>query len=200
MELQQKQFTLEQSKCLIAFGSNGSEDIGVSTKVINEALQALSKKGLEKIKISPFYKTPAYPVGSGPDFVNGVIMAKTDFSAVEILALLHQVEAEFGRTRDRRWEARILDLDLIDFAGCVAPNEQVHRTWREMPLKKQISCTPDQLILPHPRVQDRLFVLVPLRDVEPDWVHPVTGILIKDILAGFSKAELMQICPLKQVS
>jgi len=43
-------------------------------------------------------------------------------------------------------------------------------------------------------------VLVPLCDVEPDWVHPVTGVLIKDILAGFSKAELMQICPLKQVS
>jgi 2-amino-4-hydroxy-6-hydroxymethyldihydropteridine diphosphokinase len=197
LELQQKQFTLEQSKCLIAFGSNGSEDIGASTKVVNEALRALSKRGLTKIKTSPFYKTPAFPVGSGPDFVNGVIMVKTDLSAVGVLALLHEVETEFGRTRDRRWEARILDLDLIDFASCVTPNEQVHRTWREMPLKKQKSCAPDQLILPHPRVQDRLFVLVPLRDVEPDWVHPVTGVSIQDILAGFSKAELMQICPIK---
>lgn len=114
------------------------------------------------------------------------------------MAVLHDVEADLGRTRDKRWEARVLDLDLIDYAGLIAPDAAVHQTWREMPLEEQMTRTPKQMILPHPRVQDRLFVLVPLRDVAPDWVHPVTGVSVTDMLNGFSAGALAEIRPLNQ--
>lgn len=155
--------------------------------------------GLFKVEISGFYQTAAFPAGSGPDFVNGVVKAETNMSAIEVLVVLHEVEADLGRTRDQRWEARILDLDLIDFAGTVVPNEEVHREWREMPLGEQMTRAPEQMILPHPRVQDRPFVLVPLRDVAPDWIHPVLGLCVAEMLAGFSRAELAEIQLLKQI-
>ena len=157
----------------------------------------MSRNRLFEINISGFYRTPAFPAGSGPDFVNGVVKAKTDLSAAELLAVLHELEADMGRERGRRWEARRLDLDLIDFAGCIAPNQEVHKEWRQMPLEKQMRSAPEQMILPHPRVQDRPFVLVPLHDVAPDWVHPVTGVSVSDMLAEFSEFELAKIRPLE---
>jgi 2-amino-4-hydroxy-6-hydroxymethyldihydropteridine diphosphokinase len=181
--------------CVIAFGSNKSGDFSVPVGLIMGALRALSRKGLFKVEISDFYQTPAFPAGAGPDFVNGAVKAETDLGPESVLAILHEVEAEFGRTRDKRWEARVLDLDLIDFDGVIAPDETVHAAWRDMPLKEQMTCTPEQMILPHPRVQDRPFVLVPLRDVAPDWVHPVTGVSVDAMLDGFSDAALAEIRP-----
>ena len=162
------------------------------------ALRALSRKGLFKVETSEFYQTPAFPTGSGPDFVNGVLRAETALDAGSLLAILHEVEADAGRTRDQRWEARVLDLDLIDFDGSVLPNEGVYQTWRTMPLSEQMTRAPEQMILPHPRVQDRPFVLVPMRDVAPDWVHPVTGVSLDAMLADFSVAELAEIRPINQ--
>lgn len=196
MVLQHENLTNEQSECIISFGSNKSSDFGVSVRTINEALRVLSRKGLFKVVISKFYRTPAFPAGSGPDFVNGVVHAKTKLSAEELLTVLHDVEAEFGRTRDIRWEARVLDLDLIDFDGQIAPNATVHEQWRDMSLDQQLERTPDQMILPHPRVQDRTFVLIPLRDVAPNWVHPVTQVAVDQMIEQFSAADLAEIKPL----
>jgi 2-amino-4-hydroxy-6-hydroxymethyldihydropteridine diphosphokinase len=195
--MQHKKSKSQQSKCLIAFGSNESHCISTAKNTVTESLDALSRNRLFEINISGFYKTSAFPTGSGPDFVNGVVKAKTDLSAAELLAVLHELEADMGRERSRRWEARSLDLDLIDFAGCVVPNQEVHKEWRQMPLEKQMRCAPEQMILPHPRVQDRPFVLVPLHDVAPDWVHPVTGVSVSDMLAEFSEFELAKIRPLE---
>ena len=196
MPLQHKNIPNEQSESIIAFGSNKSNDFGASVLLINKALRALSRRGLFRVESSKFYQTPAFPAGAGPDFVNGVVRAQTDLGAAGLLTLLHEVEAEFGRTRDKRWEARVLDLDLIDYAGCIAPNLDVHQEWRDMPLAAQMERVPEQMILPHPRVQDRPFVLVPMRDVAPDWVHPVTGVSLADMLSGFSAKELAEIRPL----
>mgnify|MGYP005985544243 CR=1 FL=1 len=145
------------------------------------------------VEMSGFYQTPAFPKESGPDFVNCVAKATTELSAEDVLAVLHKVEAEFGRTRDKRWEARVLDLDLIDYAGEIAPDQTVHAAWRNMALEDQMRRAPEQMILPHPRVQDRPFVLVPMWDVAPDWVHPVTDVSMTDMLAQFSAAELAEI-------
>ena len=145
--------------------------------------------------MSGFYQTPAFPAESGPDFINGVVRGETSLSAEELLAVLHGVEAEFGRTRNKRWEARVLDLDLIDFGGQIAPDLGVYEHWRRLPLIDQMKQAPEQLILPHPRVQDRPFVLVPLRDVAPNWVHPVTGVSVTDMLAQFSADALAEIRP-----
>jgi len=104
-------------------------------------------------------------VSDQPWFVNGVVAVETFLPPAELLALLHDVEAEFGRTRNIRNEARILDLDLLAYDDCVM-NE------------------PDGPILPHPRLHERAFVLLPLADVDPDWRHPVTGAAIADLIAA----------------
>ncbi len=183
---------------IIAFGSNLSSDFGASAELIDGALDALSRNGLFKVEVSGFYQTPAFPKESGPDFINGVVRGETALSAVELLAVLHGIEAEFGRTRNKRWEARVLDLDLIDFGGQIAPDLDVHEHWRALPLTDQMKHAPEQLILPHPRVQDRPFVLVPLRDVAPNWVHPVTDVSVTEMLAQFSAAALAEIRPYKR--
>lgn len=196
MVLQHKSLTNEQSECLIAFGSNLLNDFGATVELVEDALRALSRNGLFEVVVSGFYQTPAFPVGSGPDFVNGALRAQAALDAAGVLAVLHEVEAEFGRTRDTRWEARVLDLDLIDYGGQVLPDQDIHEKWRSLPLEGQIKQTPAQLILPHPRIQDRPFVLVPLRDVAPDWVHPIIGVSVNEMLAQFSAAELAEIKPL----
>jgi len=119
LSLQHKNLTNEQSSCIISFGSNKFDDLSVSVQVVEAAI------GLFEVEISGFYQTPAFPAGAGPDFVNGALRATTDLSASEVLALLHDVEDKGGRTRTERWEARALDLDLIDFDGQIAPSLEV---------------------------------------------------------------------------
>ncbi|MEJ6708960.1 MAG: 2-amino-4-hydroxy-6-hydroxymethyldihydropteridine diphosphokinase [Amylibacter sp.] len=198
MVLQLKNQRSEKSVSIISFGSNLSSDFGVSAELIDGALSALSRNGLFRVEVSGFYQTPAFPKESGPDFINGVVRGETALSAVEVLAVLHGIEAEFGRTRNKRWEARALDLDLIDFGGQVAPDLDVHTKWRDLPLEDQMKHAPEQLILPHPRVQDRPFVLVPLCDVAPNWVHPITGVSVTEMLARFSGDALDEIRPYKR--
>lgn len=125
------------------------------------------------LRRSRWYSTPAHPPGSGPDFVNGALSLESALPPEDLLAFLHDVERDFGRTRDQRWGPRTLDLDLIAAEGTVLPDSATWQYWHDLPAEKQTVETPDRLILPHPRLQDRAFVLVPLMDIAPDWVHPV---------------------------
>jgi 2-amino-4-hydroxy-6-hydroxymethyldihydropteridine diphosphokinase len=90
-----------------------------------------------------------------------------------------------------------LDLDLIAFDDVVAPNLETYEVWRDLAPDVQKIRAPTDLILPHPRVQDRAFVLVPMLDVADDWVHPVTGLSIQLMLDGISDSEISQVIPLK---
>jgi 2-amino-4-hydroxy-6-hydroxymethyldihydropteridine diphosphokinase len=74
-----------------------------------------------------------------------------------------------------------LDLDLLAFGDKIAPTVKVFEAWRDKPLTEQVSQTPQELILPHPRRQDRAFVLGPLMDVAPDWRHPVSGHTVRQM-------------------
>ena len=110
-------------------------------------------------------------------------------TAQELLALLHRVEAAFGRERRRRWGQRTLDLDLIAVGNEVVPDIATFEAWYNLAPEAQTSRAPDQLILPHPRLQDRAFVLVPLAEVAPDWVHPVLGKSVREMLDALPQAE-----------
>ena len=160
------------------------------------ACERLAECGIRILRTSGNFRTPAWPVGSGPDFVNGVILGETALDAAQVMAVLHQVEAELGRTRRKRWEARVIDLDLIDFGGQVLPDKATWTRWADLPPDRQQSEAPDGLILPHPRVQDRPFVMVPLAVAAPDWKHPVTGTPVQALIAALDPGQVAEVVPL----
>jgi len=179
--------------CIIALGSNLPITPEATASPIGIALKLMVGESIKILKRSHNYRTPAFPAGSGPDFVNGAALCQTNLPVGDLLAVLHEVEAKVGRLRNKRWSARVIDLDLIDFESMVLPSIQEQKHWVNLPLEQQMRVAPEHLILPHPRVQDRLFVLVPMRDVAPNWVHPVSGCSLDHILQGFSADELSEI-------
>ncbi len=175
---------------LLALGANLTSSVGAPEKTLRAALDVLEKYGAVIRAVSPFYSTPAFPAGNGPDYVNAAARFGADWTPQHALAVCHEIEAQMGRERVARWGQRTLDLDLIAFGDCVLPDAKTHAEWRNLPLDAQIGTTPDQMILPHPRLQDRAFVLVPLADVAPDWVHPVLGLNVIEMRDALDPADL----------
>lgn len=185
-------------QALVAFGANLPFEGERPESTIGRAIKALSKEGLSVLTVSRFYVTPCFPAGSGPDYVNAaaVLAIGPDVDAGSILDRLHAVEARFGRVREQRWGMRTLDLDLLALGDSVLPDAATQDHWRALPPDAQVRTAPDRLVLPHPRLQDRAFVLVPLADVAPDWVHPRTGESVSQMLAALPAADRDAVKPL----
>ncbi|MEM7488752.1 MAG: 2-amino-4-hydroxy-6-hydroxymethyldihydropteridine diphosphokinase [Pseudomonadota bacterium] len=159
---------------LIALGAN----LGLTPEANKRKIASAARKMASWTScgvLSRFYKTPAWPPASGPDFVNAVMALRAPIPPEAMLDRLHHLERAAGRRRGMRWGARVLDLDLLACDGMVLPSRQVQRFWAGLSPAAQAERVPDRLILPHPRLADRAFVLVPLCDVAPGWRHPVTG-------------------------
>ena len=146
--------------------------------------------------ISSFYATPAFPAGSGPEFVNAALKLETDLAPGALLDALHALEARYGRDRAERWGPRSLDLDLIAYGDLVLPDAETHAKWVDLPLEEQMRAAPDRLILPHPRLAERAFVLVPLNDVAPDWCHPITGATVRQMVEDLPEALVSEVVKL----
>lgn len=169
------------SGCLIALGSNlGGSAKGPAT-MLEKALVALKHRGFVIRSRSRFFRTPAFPAGAGPDYVNAAAALDTPLEPAAILAALHAVETQMGRTRELRWGARTLDLDLVAVRDLILPDPKTQLYWTGLGLEQQMATTPPELILPHPRLAERAFVLVPLLDIAPDWCHPLTGASIREM-------------------
>ena len=183
---------LFQGQALIAFGANLPAGALTPAATISAAAQWLGSHGLEGLRLSPLYLTPCFPAGAGPDYVNAaaVVTLRKDMDAASLLGLLHRAEAAFGRVRMTRWAGRTLDIDLLAYGDSVLPDAETQGFWRNLPAADQRRRTPGQLILPHPRLQDRAFVLVPLADVAPDWRHPLLGLTVLEMLAALDRAEV----------
>lgn len=181
---------------LLALGGNATSTAGSARETLLAALVELQKR-FGDVHSSRLYKTPAFPVGSGPDFVNAACLFRTQLDAQALLADLHAIEQDFGRTRTRRWGQRTLDLDLIAFGQAIAPDAATQTYWRTLAPDDQQTRTPDTLILPHPRVQDRPFVLVPLGDIAAGWTHPVLGQTVTQMIATHSDHARAQIVPIE---
>jgi len=177
----------------IALGSNVPSRHGDPRATVQAGMRALGGAGVKVIAESRLYSTPCFPAGAGPDYVNAAALVRTKLGPKGLLAHLHAVEAEFDRQRQNRWAARTLDLDLLFYGDQIAPDAQTYRKWRDLPLESQKTQAPDQLILPHPRIQDRAFVMVPLADIAPEWVHPVLGKPLKELLKQLSADDIDQI-------
>ncbi|MDW3224576.1 MAG: 2-amino-4-hydroxy-6-hydroxymethyldihydropteridine diphosphokinase [Paracoccaceae bacterium] len=186
-----------RSVALIALGSNRSSVQGDPREAVQKGIQSIVEI-YEMIRgVSPLYSTPAFPPGSGPDFVNAVLAIETEDSPEKVIKTLHEIEKRMGRTRETRWGPRTLDLDLIALGSEVRPDRQTHAEWRDLSLEQQLARAPDHLILPHPRAQERAFVLVPLADVAPGWVHPVLGKTVSEMLAALPEQEKEQVVALQ---
>lgn len=152
--------------------------------------------GLRIAGLSRFWRSPAFPPGSGPDFVNAAAAVESDLAPQALLARLHAIEAGLGRVRVRRWGQRTLDLDLLAMGDTILPDAATLRRWIELPLAGQMGTAPDELILPHPRLQDRAFVLCPLAEIAPDWRHPLLRRSVREMADALPKAEKSALQPL----
>jgi 2-amino-4-hydroxy-6-hydroxymethyldihydropteridine diphosphokinase len=186
------------TQLLVAFGANLPFEGNAPAETVALAAKALSEEGLTLLALSRLYATPCFPAGAGPDYVNAaaVLQGAGEDDLASILARLHAVEARFGRKRVQRWGMRTLDIDLLAAGDSVLPDAETQDRWRLMPAEAQIGVAPDRLILPHPRLQDRAFVLVPLADVAPDWVHPRTGLTVLEMLAALPPQDRDAVTPL----
>jgi 2-amino-4-hydroxy-6-hydroxymethyldihydropteridine diphosphokinase len=128
--------------------------------------------------------------------VNGALAVTAPLGPEAILTILHEIEATFGRERQHRWGPRTVDLDLIASDDQIAPDIQTWRHWHDLPPDRQRLETPDELILPHPRMQDRAFVLVPLMDIAPDWRHPILGRTVAEMHADLTQEERSKVISL----
>ncbi len=181
---------------LVAVGSNVESQRGLPKKTVCAAIENVATRAKGDVKVSRLYRTPAFPAESGPDFVNAVFSLEWPGTAHDLLRLLHEVEEAFGRVRRTRWEARVLDLDLLALGDQVLPDPAGFEAWQNLPAEEAGRRAPDELILPHPRLQDRGFVLVPLADIAPAWTHPVSGLTVREMLAALPAEELAEITPL----
>ena len=181
---------------LVAIGSNEQEAFGGARAIVTAALRALEAAGLPVRAASGLFATPCFPAGFGPDFVNAVALVETTLAPAAILTRLHAVEADFRRKREKRWGPRTLDLDLVSVGATILPDRATQRYWMDLPAEQQRKQVPEQLILPHPRLQDRAFVLIPMARLVPEWKHPVTGNTVNQMVAALPEAEKAAIRPL----
>jgi 2-amino-4-hydroxy-6-hydroxymethyldihydropteridine diphosphokinase len=139
----------------IALGSN----LGNPLAMVKGAVEVFAHEATTTLVAqSQWYKTIAIGPAQ-PDYVNGCVVVETRRSPQDLLSLLMTLEQQFGRQRTEHWGPRTLDLDLLLYNSIVLE-------------------TPE-LSLPHPRMTERAFVLVPLAELLPDWVHPVSGLTIR---------------------
>ena len=147
----------------IGIGSNLS-GLNNETPVQNcqMAIHSIQKE-VEITKISSFYESQPIPLSNQPWYVNGIAEIITDKSPIELLNFLIKIEKFLGRIRKKKNDSRIIDLDIVDY-------------------KNQLISYRKKLIIPHPRMHKRAFVLLPLQELNPQWEHPKYKIKISKLI------------------
>jgi 2-amino-4-hydroxy-6-hydroxymethyldihydropteridine diphosphokinase len=150
---------------IIAYGANLPSQVGQPHETFAAAKDALMSCGIDILAQSSLWETaPVGTDGDQPWYTNAVLSVATDLPPLDLLKAMGAVEAQFGRVRTIKNAARPIDLDLIDYQGRV------------------IMDAPD-LILPHPRMSERAFVLKPLEEIAENWIHPVSGLALAQLIA-----------------
>lgn len=187
--------TQRETIAFIALGANEPSEQGTPLETLDAALALLDARGVAVETRSVWVGSPAWPAGSGPDYVNGAARVRSALSPSALLGVLHKVEAMLGRERagGERWASRPCDLDLIACGAMVAPGATAWRHIEQAPPE-----TPrDTLILPHPQMHRRAFVLVPLANIAPDWRHPILGKTVVEMLSDLPAQEREAVKPIE---
>ena len=161
---------------LIGIGGNlDSARFGPPRDTLSAALAALTAERIRILTRSGWYRTEPVPQSDQPWFVNAVVSLATELSAKDLLTVLQTTERHFGRIRGEPNGPRILDLDILDYQG-----EVMNAT---------------SLVLPHPRLHERRFVLMPIAEIAPDWRHPILGLTAAQLLARLSSEQQIERLP-----
>ena len=165
-----------RSQIYVALGANLDHPVwGPPRQALEAALAELGRRGVTVRRVSRWYRTAPVPASDQPWFVNAVAEVDTHLDADALLAVLHAVEAQFGRVRTVANAARLIDLDLIDYRGVTTPGG------------------PGRATLPHPRMAGRAFVLDPLADLAPGWQHPETGQSVAALRAALPPGQGIEV-------
>ena len=161
---------------LIGIGGNlDSARFGPPRDTLSAALAALTAERIRILTRSGWYRTEPVPQSDQPWFVNAVVSLATELSAKDLLTVLQTTERHFGRIRGEPNGPRILDLDILDYQG-----EVMNAT---------------SLVLPHPRLHERRFVLMPIAEIAPEWRHPILGLTTAQLLARLSSEQQIERLP-----
>ena len=166
---------ISEKQVKIAFLAIGS-NLGNKKKNIENAKILLQSEKIWILKSSNNYETLSWPDKKKPKFINVVLKVKTTFNAIDLLKKCLNVEKNLGRFRSKKNEPRICDIDLIDFNG------EIFRKFNEK-----------RLILPHPRMHSRNFVLMPLFELSKSWIHPIKKVSINNLINSLKSEDLRSI-------
>ena len=162
---------MSHKKIIVAIGGNLYSKNGLHpVEICQEAINSLKSMSIIVEKQSSWYRSDPIPKSDQPKFFNSVLVASTTLNELDVLNSLHVIEKKFGRIRKNINEARIIDLDLIDYSSKIQDNKDI--------------------ILPHPRAHLRRFVMQPLYEIEKNWIHPILKTSVTEILNQLDQQEL----------
>ena len=164
-----------EKRAKIAFLSIGT-NLGNKKKNIKLIKFNLKKHKIKIIKSSKCYESLSWPNKKNPKFINVVIKINTQLSPINLMKKCLFIEKKLGRTRNKKNEPRICDIDIIDYDNKI------------IQIKKRIP-----LIIPHPRMHNRNFVLMPLFEITKTWIHPIKKISIKELINALDHNDLRAI-------
>lgn len=162
-----------RGKVLVGLGANSPGPWGSPAKTLKRALRELKQRGITVEAVSDLYETAAMGAARQPPYVNQVVLLTTSLPALALLRLLKQIEARAGRRGGRPWGARTLDLDIVDYKGVTLNWSGNRKTMKRARVRP--------LVLPHPQLELRPFVLRPLLDIAPNWRHPVLKLSAREL-------------------
>ncbi len=168
---------LDDRNVLLAFGGNQAGPWGEPDEAIERALAELDQRGVVVTRVSRLISTEPMGQPGQARYANAVAAAQTRLAPEALLMLLKALEFEAGRRPGPRWGPRPLDIDILDYAGIIQGWETPHDPEH-----------PADLVLPHPELHKRMFVLEPLVEIAPGWRHPVMGETAVGLMAQLRKA------------
>ena len=163
----------QANKVYLGLGSN----LGDRIKNLELAKSLIYKSNIKILKISKFYKTDSWPNSKFPFFINFIMLIETNLNIKELYRTIKIIETKIGRTKTPKNHPRVCDIDIIDFNGTITFTKFDN----------------DQIIVPHKRMHERNFVLIPLYEINKNWIHPKFKKNIVNLLFKLSKIDLRSI-------